>query len=243
MNWPQCKSATNVRAFLGLVHYVSSFLPGLAEHTMVLEALTTKDCDRNFPRWTDTHQAAFTHIKEIVVSADCLTTIDHELPGDNKIFVTSDANDKRSGAVLSFGPTWETVRPVAFNSMSFKGAELNYPVHEKEMLAIIRALRKWRVDLVGSHFFVYPDHRTLENFDTQKDLSRRQARWMEFMSQYDCKIVYVKGEDNTVADALSRTELMTVPLLNRGVCMKKTQVSSHLHFVLSPTHHSRQHNA
>jgi hypothetical protein len=90
--------------------------------------------------------------------------------------------------------------------MSFKGAELNYPVHEKEMLAIIRALKKWRVDLVSSEFTVYTDHRTLENFDTQKDLSCHQARWMKFMSQYDCKILYIKGEDNCVADTLSCTD-------------------------------------
>jgi hypothetical protein len=47
-------------------------------------------------------------------------------------------------------------------------------------------------------------HRTLENFDTQKDLSRRQLRWQEFLSQYDMSITYIRGEDNTVADALSR---------------------------------------
>src|SRR5277367_942669 len=87
--------------------------------------------------------------------------------------------------------------------MTFKGAELNYPVHEKELLAIIRALRKWRSDLLGSSFLIYTDHKTLENFNTQWDLSRHQARWMEIMSQFDAQIVYVKGEDNTVADALS----------------------------------------
>ena len=81
---------------------------------------------------------------------------------------------------------------------------MNYPVHEKELLAIIRALKKWRVDLLGSPFFTYTDHKTLENFNTQKDLSRRQARWMELMSQYDAKIVYIKGDDNCVADTLSR---------------------------------------
>ena len=106
--------------------------------------------------------------------------------------------------VLSFGKSWTSARPVAFDSMTFKGAKLNYPVHEKELLAIIRALKKWRVDLLGSPFFIYTDHKTLQNFNTQKDLSRRQARWMELMSQYDAKIVYVKGGDNTVADALSR---------------------------------------
>jgi len=55
--------------------------------------------------------------------------------------------------------------------MTFKGAELNYPVHEKEMLAIIRALQKWQADLVGLPFTIFTNHKTLENFDTQPDLS------------------------------------------------------------------------
>jgi hypothetical protein len=53
-------------------------------------------------------------------------------------------------------------------------------------------------------FTVYTDHRTLENFMTQRELSRRQARWQEFFGQYDFTIQYIKGEDNMVADALSR---------------------------------------
>ena len=80
------------------------------------------------------------------------------------------------------------------DSMTFKKAELNYPVHEKEMLVIIRALKKWHVDLLGLPFFVDMDHKTLENFNTQKDLSRWQARWMEFMLQFDASIVYIKGQ-------------------------------------------------
>src|SRR6202522_3790395 len=78
------------------------------------------------------------------------------------------------------------------------------PVHEKELLAVIRAIKKWRYELIGTPFFVYTDHKTLLNFGTQKDLSRRQARWMEDLSVYDCKFVYVKGEDNTMRSALSR---------------------------------------
>lgn len=87
--------------------------------------------------------------------------------------------------------------------MTFKGAELNYPVHENEMLAIIHALQKWHADLVGVPFVIYTDHKTLENFNAQQDLSRQQAQWIEFMSQYNCKIVYVKGADNGAADVLS----------------------------------------
>jgi hypothetical protein len=87
--------------------------------------------------------------------------------------------------------------------MQLKGAEKNYPVHEKELLAIVRALKKWCSDLLGSPIFVYTDHHTLENFDTQRDLSRCQLCWQELMSQYDMQIIYIRGEDNTVADALS----------------------------------------
>ena len=203
LDWPVPKNAGEVRAFLGLVRYLNAFLPRLAIQSNILSRLTTKECDKNFPDWTQEHHDAFLKIKDIVISRDCLTVIDHKKLDDNKIFLTTDASDRASGAVLSFGPTWETARPVAFDSKAFKDAELNYPTHEKELLAILRGIRKWKVDLLGSPFFVYTDHKTLLNFHTQKDMSRRQARWMEELSIYDCKFVYVKGSDNTVADALS----------------------------------------
>ena len=117
--------------------------------------------------------------------------------------MTTDASDTGSGALLAFGPTYETARPVAYDSRAFKGAELNYLVHEKELLAIIQALAKWRTDLLGYTFQVWTDHKTLEHFNEQKDLSRRQARWMEFLSQYDATIHYLPGEKNCAADALS----------------------------------------
>ena len=72
------------------------------------------------------------------------------------------------------------------------------------MLAIVRALKKFCADLLGTHFTIYTDHWTLECFQGQRDLSRRQARWQEFLAEYDFAIEYVKGGDNTVADALSR---------------------------------------
>ncbi|KAJ2934139.1 hypothetical protein H1R20_g2963, partial [Candolleomyces eurysporus] len=170
---------------------------------MVLNTLTTKECDKRFQAWTVDHQNSFDAIKRLVISPECLTVIDHAKPGNNKIFVTTDASDYRIGAVLSYGPSWETARPVAFDSVPLWGAKLNYPVHEKELLAIVTVLKKWRADLLGTEFFIYTDHRTLENFHRQREFSRRQACWMEYMSQFEGRIVYVKGEDNMVADALS----------------------------------------
>ena len=210
LDWPTPQNSTDVRAFLGLVRYLASFLPLLAERMRILTPLTTKEAKSNF-NWTALHQAAFEDIKKLVVGSTCLTVIDHTNPGNNKIFITCDASDWCTSACLSFGETWETARPVAYDSMQLNSAERNYPIHEKELLAIIRALKKWRSDLLGSEFIVYTDHRTLENFDTQHDLSRRQLRWQEFMSQYEMAITYIRREDNCVADALSRLPPNTFP--------------------------------
>ena len=143
LNWPAPKSAKHVHQFLGLVRYIAAFLPTLAEYTAVLTPLTWKECNMAFPSWTCHHQAMFDNIKRLVISRDCLTTIDHENPGPNKIFITCDASKRRMGAVLSFGVTWEATQPVAFESRQMNSTEWNYPVHEQEMLAIMRVLKKW----------------------------------------------------------------------------------------------------
>jgi hypothetical protein len=205
VNWPVPHSAKDVRRFLGLVRYLVVFLPDLARYSTILSRLTEKEHDTHFPGWNDAYQSAFDSIKCLVLSSDCLTTNDYAQLPELKIFVTTDASDTGSGAVLSFGKTFESARPVAFDSKSFKKAELNYPVHEKELLAIVRVLEKWRVDLIGVPFTVLTDHRTLECFQTQRHMSRRQARWMEFLQQYGFNIVYLRSEDNTAADTLSRT--------------------------------------
>lgn len=92
---------------------------------------------------------------------------------------------------------------VAFDSCALSGMELKYPVHKQEMLVIVCTLKKWWVDLLGSHIKILTDHQMLQNFDYQKDLSKHQAHWMEYLSHYEYTITYPPGEDNTVADALS----------------------------------------
>jgi hypothetical protein len=127
LSWPQPKTATQTRSFLSLCRYVSSFLPKLAEHSAGLSDLITKSADKHFPAWTPVHQQAFNNIKQTLVGRECLTMIDFSKLPEYKIYVTTDASDTCSGAVLSFGTSWESARPVAFDSSTFKDAELNYP--------------------------------------------------------------------------------------------------------------------
>ena len=87
------------RPFLGLVRYVSSFLPNLAQPSAALSDLITKTADKHFPMWTDNHQHAFDSIKQLLVGQDCLTTIVFTLMPEYKIYVTTDASDTCGGAM------------------------------------------------------------------------------------------------------------------------------------------------
>jgi hypothetical protein len=88
-------------------------------------------------------------------------------------------------------------------SRKYTDAQRHYRVFEQETIAMLEALLKWEYKLISYWIHVVTDHAALEFFKTQKNLSGRQARWMEFLSRFDFDIRYVKGKDNKVADTLS----------------------------------------
>src|SRR3954465_8518309 len=122
--------------------------------------------------------------------------------------VTTDASDYVIGAVLS-----QDGKPIAFKSRQMSPAEKNYAVHEKELLAIVHALKIWHYYLEGQEFNVIMDHQSLQYLQTQDKLNRRQARWVELLQAYHFNILYKPGKTNVVADALSRRpDLMNIQL-------------------------------
>src|SRR5271163_1792454 len=114
--------------------------------------------------------------------------------------LVADASGYAVGAALTQdqgrGP-----QPVAFMSHRMSPAEMNYPVHEQELLAVIRALGEWRHYLHGRKFAIVTDHQSLTYLRTQPKLSRRQCRWVEMMADFDFDIKYAPGKFNQVADA------------------------------------------
>jgi len=93
---------------------------------------------------------------------------------------------------------------IAYASRQLKPHEVNYPVHDLELAAIVFALRVWRHYLYGSQVQIFIDHKSLRYLMTQKELNMRQRRWVELIKDYDCVIDYHPGKANVVADALSR---------------------------------------
>ena len=122
---------------------------------------------------------------------------------DRPYRVETDASNFAIGGVLlqQWGEDW---LPVTFISRKLKDAEKNYNVYDRELLAFVHALRKWRCYLLGLQVEVFTDHHTLTKILDQKELTGRQARWAELLAEYHISISYRKGTQNIVADALSR---------------------------------------
>jgi len=117
--------------------------------------------------------------------------------------VHTDASDKVVGGVLV-----QKGYPVAFESRKLSEAEQKYSAHEKEMAVVVHCLGVWRVYVLGSKFVVKTDNLANTFFKTQKKLSQRQARWQEFLAEYDFMWEYKPGRHNQVADALNRREVL-----------------------------------
>lgn len=126
--------------------------------------------------------------------------------------VTTDVSDYAVGAVLQQASDTGDMHPVAFFSQKLKGSELNWTTTDKEALAQVLALKEWCCYLEGSHFVLETDHHPLVHLQTQRTLSRKQARWLDLLQQYDFVVRHVKGKDNHVADALSRLRLHAAAL-------------------------------
>jgi transposase InsO family protein len=194
VEWPPLTCVNDIQSFLGLINYYRRFIPDLAKTAAPLTELLKKD--KPFV-WSFAQESAFKSLKEAITSAPVLAVFDPE----KEASVHTDASQFAVGAVLM-----QEGRPVAFESRKLSQAEINYPIHEKEQLAVVNALQKWRVYLHATPkpFIIFTDHESLKYLDTKNTLSPRQARWMEKLSEYHYTIQYRKGSLNVVPDALSR---------------------------------------
>ena len=105
-------------------------------------------------------------------------------------------------------------RVIAYASRQLRPHEVNYPIHDLELAAVVLALKIWRHFLFGEKCHIYTDHKSLKYIFDQKELNMRQRRWLELIKDYDCTINYHPGKANVVADALSRKSQGGVSSLN-----------------------------
>ena len=122
------------------------------------------------------------------------------------MIIETDASDFALGAILSQRNNERKLHPVAFHSWKIQLAEINYEIHDKELLAIVDAFKHWRRYCEGAvhQVQVFSDHHNLEYFTTTKVLNRRQARWAQELAGIDFRIYYRPGTQNGKPDTLSR---------------------------------------
>jgi hypothetical protein len=199
LEWKTPRSATDVLRFNGFCNFYRRFIRNYSKIVTPLINLTKKNAVFN---WSIECQDAFELLKSTVASAPTLKPFDWT----KEAIVETDASDFVSGGVLSQYDDEGILRPVAFFSKKHSAVECNYEIYDKELLAIIRCLEEWRPELEGSETLIriLSDHRNLEYFMSTKMLNRRQARWSEFLSRYNFRIIYRPGKQGEKPDALTR---------------------------------------
>ena len=199
-NWPVPKNIKEVQSFLGFANFYRRFIANYSDIVVPLTRLTCKDTPFI---WSPACQTAFKGLKHAFTTAPVLIHFDTKLP----IVVETDGSNYAITAILSQVTVEDgDLHPVAFHSHTMQPAELNYEIYDKELLAIYDAFKHWRSYLEGAAhvILVMSDHKNLEYFTTTKVLTRRQARWSEYLSGFNYTIRYRPGKLGAKPDALTR---------------------------------------
>jgi len=199
--FPIPKTRKEIKQFLGLLGYYRKFINNFAKITKPLTACLKKNTSikHNDPEY----QECFNTCKQLLTNAPILQYPDFE----KEFQVTTDASDVALGAVLSQINDRKADLPIAFASRTLNDSERKLSTIEKELLAILFALKTFRPYLYGRRFTLFTDHRPLQWLFSLKDCSSKLFRWRLKLSDYDFVIKYKPGSTNHVADALSRIEL------------------------------------
>ncbi|KAI3756033.1 hypothetical protein L1987_55845 [Smallanthus sonchifolius] len=190
VQWPIPTTLKQLRGFLGLSGYYRRFIQSYG----VIAKPLTELLKKNGFKWSDSTKMAFQQLKHALSSAPVLA-----LPDLTQTFVVeTDASAMGIGAVLM-----QTHHPLAFISMALSPRQHVFSVYDKELLAILLAIKQWHYYLIVGHFIIKTDQKSLKHLLEQKITTPLQHSWMVKLMHYDFEIQYKKGVENVAADALS----------------------------------------
>jgi hypothetical protein len=178
-------------------NYLRQHIPCYSHHSAALTDLLKGGKTMKF-QWTERQQVSFEAIKALPARSFLLSFPDF----NREFYIYTDASKYQMGPVIlqkKEDGTWSG--PIAYFSKKLSDAQKKYTVMEQELLSIVKTLKTFRTMLLGHVIIVYTDHKNL-TFD--KFSSDRVARWRLYSEEYGPELRYVPGENNVVADALSR---------------------------------------
>ena len=190
---PAPTNVTELQEFLGLVTYLSPFIPGLSTLTAPLQELLKKDTDFS---WNCTYDTTFEQIKEVVVRDTTLRYFDPSLP----MTIQVDASQVGLGSALL-----QNGKPIAFASKALTETECQNANIEREMLAAVFGAERFHTYIYEQSFTIESDHKLLESI-SRKNLADTPA-WLQCMmlclQGYDFTIHYCPGKEMVIPDTLS----------------------------------------
>lgn len=197
--WPVPKSVKALKGFLGLTGYYRRFIKNYGIIAKPLTKLLQKD---GF-EWSEQAQRAFQDLKAAMVRAPVLSMPDFK----EKFVIETDASGGGIGAVLM-----QQHHPIAYLSKALAPKHLGLSTYEKELLALVMAVTKWRSYLLGRQFIIKTDHHSLKYLVEQRMVTPIQQKWLSKLLGFDYEIQYKKGVDNVAADSLSRIHSSAISL-------------------------------
>ena len=195
-NLPLPKTVKNIRSFLGHAGFYRRFIKNFSKIAAPLCNLLSKDVPFVF---NEPCLQAFEQLKKELTSTPIIKPPDWTIPFE----LMCDASDHALGAVLGQRVN-KLPHVIYYASRTLNDAQLNYTTTEKELLAVVFALEKFRPYLIGSKVIVYTDHSALRYLLMKKDAKARLIRWILLLQEFDLEIRDKKGSENVVADHLSR---------------------------------------
>jgi RNase H-like domain found in reverse transcriptase len=185
-------------SFLGFCNFYHVFIPHFSDKSRPLNDLT---CKNHQWEWTEHEQQAFQSLKDV-----CATLPVLHCPDWSKRFILeTDALGYALGAIIS-QEFDDSTFPIAFHSRSLLPAEKNYDTHNKELTAVLFGFKCGRPLFLGAThpIEVHTNHKNLQYFRQPQKITSQQARWIEYLQDFNYKLTHVPGHMNMVADLLSR---------------------------------------
>lgn len=210
LKYPQPKTIRELQRFLGFLNFFRRFLPNIANHQVHLTSYLkgARKNDKTKIDWTEQAEADFQKCKQLVADAVLLA----HPKMDAELTLQVDASDFAIGGTLAQIVDNE-LQPLAFFSRKLSVTEKNYSAYDRELLAAYANVQHFRHMLEAREFSLYTDHKPLTfAFRKRSDkCTPRQARQLDFISQFTTDVRHIKGSDNILADTLSRINAISMP--------------------------------